>query len=111
MNFWYMMNNVLLASLNRGQFIAAAVFFIVLVAIVKMPSEDVAKLAMSVKQDIRDGYLVGYIWALFSTVAWYLQVRIQRKMMINELKRMSRERDIAQEKLIGKEHVQSSEDL
>jgi hypothetical protein len=110
-NVWQMLSNVLIASLNKGQFIAGIIFALLLVCILKMPSSDLSRLIFEIKQDFENAHIVGYIWGLFSTVGWYVQLKWQRKITIRELQRMSAERNAYQGKLLGEKYVKSSEDL
>jgi len=106
-----MCSNVLVASLNKGQFIAAIIFVLLLVCIIRMPSNDVSKLIFDIKQDFENGSIVGYAWAFFSTIGWYIQSKWQRKLMTNELRRISAERNELQTKIIGEKYIKSSEEL
>ena len=66
---------------------------------------------VDIKQDFENGSIVGYAWAFFSTIGWYIQSKWQRKLMTNELRRISAERNELQTKIIGEKYIKSSEEL
>lgn len=109
MNFWNMTNNILLASLNRGQFIPASVFIIVLVGIMRMPEGDVTRFLYEVLADLKNGALLGYIWGGLVTYLWFKGTKALRKQNVTEMKRIVEERNHYQAKQIGEHNVKSSE--
>lgn len=108
MNFWQFINNVLIASLSKGQFIPACIFFLLLLALVRMPEGDVSKLLFEIEKDLKEGYLIGFSLDIFLVIGWYVHLRKQRKDFGKEIDRISQERDAYQEKLNGEAFTKSS---
>jgi len=106
-----MVSNVLIASMNKGQFPPACVFILLLVMILKMPPADVSILMNEILQHLKNGYYLGYAWGVITTFLWYRHLRWQRRTTNDEVKRISEERNMFQAKQLGGKNVTSSEEL
>lgn len=104
-----MVRDVLVASLNRGQFPVALVAGLFAMMLYKMPGQDVTSLLFRVTDDLKSGYLGGYVMSVFLAGGWFLHVKWQRREITQEMERIGREKTILQEKLVGK-HLPSSEE-
>lgn len=93
--------NVLIASLARGQFPVAIAGLVAVVIIWKMPSGDVSKLAFGVLDSLIQGQLLGYAMMVMAVAGWFTHVRWQRRMLDREMRRVSAERNRIQEAKVG----------
>jgi hypothetical protein len=93
--------DVLIASMNKGQFPIAIVSFIIILLIIKMPAADVSKLVFSILDELENGKIMG--WFLFGTsvLSWFAHARWQRKQFTYEIDRLSVERNKAQQRNFG----------
>jgi hypothetical protein len=101
--------DVLVASINKGQFPLAVVGGLIALLIFKMPPSDVSKLVFDMLDMLHRGELVGYILSFFGFGGWYTHAKWQRKMMADEVLRMSEARTAAQGLSVGKALLKSSE--
>ena len=106
--FWTMVRDVLTSSMSKGLFLPALLGVIVLVARLKMPADDVSRLAFDVLLALRRGELVGYVLFVIVLIAWPIHSRYQRRLCGREVKRTSDERTKIQEQAIGQK-LESSE--
>lgn len=106
--FWHMVRDVLVASLNKGQFLPACAFVLFLVIILRMPGEDVSRLAFRLVDDLENYSLLGYASAVVVLALWMIHARFQRRVAAGELKRVAKERTRLQEGAIGQQ-LQSSD--
>src|SRR5262249_52330955 len=97
--------DVLIASINKGQFPLAILGLVVLALIWKTPEEIVGSLVMDLFT--RAEYW-GYPLAVVGFGGWFVHARKQRQMIAGELDRISGERNKAQQATLGK-RVKSSE--
>jgi hypothetical protein len=97
LNFWAMMNNVIISALVKGQLLPVLLFFIIIVIILKMPFADVSRLAFSILADLEKGWLLGYVLSAGAIGGWQWQVRWQRRKYETRLRDMAKARDEAQE--------------
>jgi hypothetical protein len=106
-NWAQMVRDVLIASMNKGQFPIAIISFIVVLLIIKMPPEDVSELVFSIRDELVKGTVAG--WFLFgvSIIGWFAHARWQRKQMTREIDRLSIERNKVQQKNLGSHMVSS----
>ena len=102
-----MIRDVLVASINRGQLPQATAAIVVIVIVVKMPSDDVSKLASSAISKLVDGSLAGWAIAALAIIGWAWHARRQRRWWNTEMDRVSRERTKYQ-KIALKEKLGSS---
>ena len=106
-NFWEMIRDVLIASFNKGQFPAVVVALILLACVLKMPPADVSKFAFEVLKELKEYHLVGDFLSVALIFAWFLHAKFQRRYHLNEIKRISEERNRLQSDKAGVK-VQSS---
>jgi len=107
-NFWIMLQNVAIASMNKGQFpvfLGAVVF---LVMIFRMPSGDVSKLMFNIFEELKVHAYLGYILTFISLISWFIHSRTQRRWFAGEMERLSEERNKLQNRLLGGS-IESSE--
>ncbi|MEO7509326.1 MAG: hypothetical protein ABIZ95_18920 [Pyrinomonadaceae bacterium] len=95
-NFWAMMQNVIIASLSKGQLLPVLLFFLLLVLILRMPAQDVKGFFDSVITGLVNMSLGGYVMFLGSLGGWFIHSRFQRRFYESELKRLAPERDSRQ---------------
>lgn len=104
-----MLQSVLLASIERGQFVIAVLGIVAVVMLLKMPSSDVGQLAFKLLEVVQQRAVLGYVLAALMLVGWVFHVRHLRRQLEMELRRVSTERNAAQAKCLGK-RIRSSED-
>jgi hypothetical protein len=97
--------DVLIASLNKGQFPLALLALIILALIWKLPAEDVSALVFMTFNKLE---YWGYPLSVVAFGGWFFHARRQRQLIVAELERISHERDKIQEKTLGG-RVKSSE--
>jgi hypothetical protein len=108
-NLFRMLRDVLVQSMSKGQLPVAGMILLAIVAVLKMPGEDVGKLATRVVDLLVAGSLLGWALAIVFSLGWFVHAKRQRRVIVKEIERLSDERDRWQRKFIdGK--VLSSED-
>lgn len=95
---WQMVRDVLVASMNKGQFPVALVAIVVCLIIWKMPPQDVSRLAFDIVDGFKTWYLGGWILSPVVVFGWFFHSRWQRKFFTQEINRISAERNKWQEK-------------
>jgi hypothetical protein len=108
MSWAQVVRDVLVASMNKGQFPLAIVALIVLTLIIKLPPEDVSRLVFAIIDLMQRGYFVGYAGFLLATGGWFFHAKWQRRIIQNEIDRLSAERTSVQEGKLGNK-IKSSE--
>jgi hypothetical protein len=99
--------DVLIASMNKGQFPLALLVLVILAFLFKMPPDDVSRLAFELFQNIVNGKLLGYILGGGATIGWLGHSKWQRRVLSAEIERISLERNDLQMKLLG-DNIRSS---
>lgn len=101
-NFWGMVENVLIQSINKGQLPLAGLILIIMFIILRLPEEKVYDL---VKQlfNLATVYKVGgWIFFGISIFGWIFSAKSMRRRHTLEIRRLSNERTKLQEKLLNK---------
>jgi hypothetical protein len=106
--FWEFLRDVLIASMNKGQFPATLIAMVVLSLIWRMPPVDVGKLVFRLLDVAEEEHLVAYVVSVVSLLGWFFHARYQRKLITQEMQRISSERNQLQARELGK-RVKSSE--
>lgn len=107
--FWQMVRDVLIASMNKGQFPFAAFAVIIITMIIKMPSEDVSKFAFKLASIFELHQIMGYILAGVLLIGWFIHSKFQRRIITVEMARIANQRDKLQADKLGENLVESSE--
>ena len=84
-----MMNNVIIASLSKGQLLPVLLFFAYVLMILKMESSEVSRLMFAILSDLENGSLLGYLLLPAVTAGWYFHARWQRRGFEAEMRRMA----------------------
>ncbi len=107
--FWHMWRDVLVTAMNKGQFPLALLGLILIVILIKLPSETISKLTSRLYGDLKNLSLVGYVMWVLTMAAWYAHARLLRRTYAMELSRLSAERTRLQDRQLG-DLMSSSED-
>jgi hypothetical protein len=99
--FWHMVRDVLIASMNKGQFPLALFGMILVVLIWSMPPADVSLLVFQVIDDLKRGYLFGYALAAGTASGWFVHAKFQRRVITEEMRRIGNERSSLQKRELG----------
>jgi hypothetical protein len=103
---WRSITSVLIASMNKGLFVPACIFFLVLVMLLKTPSDYFPTLWKS----FADYAQWGYILAAAAVTGWAINVRYLRRIHHNEISRMGTEKRLLQEQQHGHPMTTSNQD-
>jgi hypothetical protein len=104
---WHAIRDIIVASINKGQFLVAILGGVLLVTAWRMPAEQLPELAKRTLELLVKGKLLG--WALFVVVsaAWAILGQVGRNAHRKEVKRIGAEKSKAQSRVQGKD-VKSS---
>jgi hypothetical protein len=103
---WKTIGAVLIASMNKGLFVPACLFFLVLVMLLRTPQEFYPTLWIA----LADYHQWGYIVALIAVCGWGMNVRYLRRIHHNEIARISGEKKQLQEERAGRLMKSSDEE-
>jgi hypothetical protein len=106
--FWHMLRDVLVKSIDKGQFLVAVLALIVIFWLWKMPSEDASRLAFDVLNKFSNGSLIGYGLTGIVSIMWFLHAKHLRRKGEEELKRVTGVRTKLQKKELGDKVVSST---
>ena len=90
--------NVLMASINKGQLPVLLVGVILLVLIIKIPSQEAASIFYKTIDALEHYHILGWIFSFVLTLLWFFNSKRVRRVHANEMKRIAEE----------KTHLQSS---
>ncbi len=107
-NMWGMLSEVLVASMNKGQFPLAGLLLLFIVIVCRMPSADVSKLAFQILEYVANGAILGYLLSGLFGFGWFFHARWQRRVIANEMERVGREKSLLQTKVLSIE-IESSQ--
>jgi uncharacterized membrane protein len=95
---WRAISTVLVAAMNKGLFVPACIFFLVLVMLLKTPSDYFPTLWKA----LGDYKEWGYILAILALTGWGMNVRYLRRVHHNEMSRVTTEKTKLQEEIAGR---------
>lgn len=100
-NFWAMIQNVLIAAMNKGQLPAAALSLLLIILLLKTPSSDISALSREILLLLKSLHLLGWTLTVVLAGGWYWNSKNLRRMHANEMSRMSVEKKQLQSKATG----------
>lgn len=101
-NFWGMIQNILITSINKGQLLGAAVAIILIILVLKYPSDEIPELVDKLLNISEFNSVLGWVVSGISTLGGFLITRWQRRIHTKEIKRISQEKKALQAKLTEK---------
>lgn len=100
-NFWGMMRDVLIHSLNKGQFLIGLIGFCIIIMILKMSQERTEEFIFELLSMVKSIYYVGWTLTFICILGWYSSSRRLRKIHTSEMRRISQEKKSIQENSLG----------
>jgi hypothetical protein len=107
-NIWGMLRDIGVSSLNKGQFPIAIAGAIIIILIIKMPSEDASKLIFDLLGLLLSTHIIGWILAFVLSIGWFLHVKSNRRIHTEEMRRVTDEKNRLQETLLNKKLTSSN---
>jgi len=95
----YPIRDVLLSSLEKGQFIIASLLLLIGMFIWRLPSNELSKVFDSLFSRIENNWLWGWILFVICIFSWYVHYRFNTKTFIKEINRINKEKDSYQRRL------------
>lgn len=89
MTFFQMLRDVLVASLNRGQFPMAVIGLIAVIAICRMPAADLSRLVFRLLDAAEAHAYGGYVLTVTIALAWAIHSMRLRREFTAEIKRLN----------------------
>lgn len=98
-NIWGMIQNIMIAGMNKGQLLASIFGIVIIILIVKIPNSEIVPFIGKVANGFGETKYVG--WFLFSVTAiiTYYQNKKLRRSFSEELNRITEEKKRLQEKI------------
>lgn len=97
-----MIRDVLVASLNKGQFPLALVFVIFIIIFCRLPEADLSKFVFDFWNKCERFYVIGWILFGVTLFGWYFNTRYIRKNHAQEMHRIAEEKKYLQEQLTNR---------
>jgi len=98
--------DILVASLNKGQFPIAFALVIFGIIFWRMPEQELSKFVFNLLDRFENNYILGWFFFLLSLFGWYFHNRYVVKIHCNEMDRISNEKIELQNKLLEIVHKQ-----
>lgn len=93
--------DIVVRSIDRGQFLFVALWLMGMVILIKMPGEDVSKMMNAILERLERGELFAYVVNLLVLGGWYFHARWMRKQAAHEFDRIGTEKSRLQDQLTG----------
>ena len=107
--FFHMIRDVLVASINKGQFLVALVGAIVFLFIWRIPAQDLTLLAREIGAGLQEWSVIGWLLFALVSLSWCVFAIRSRRIYRAEIRRVSAEKSDLQKKLLGTDAPSSRE--
>jgi len=101
-NFWGMIRDIFVTSMNKGQFPVMMFCIIIIILVIKLPSDEAYKLLHEVLMLLEKWHILGWILSLLLLLGWLFNARRQRRINSDEMDRVSNTKRDMQSKLLNK---------
>jgi hypothetical protein len=105
---WHMMRDVLVASLNKGQFPIAILGLIIVIWLIRLPADELSILTHNTFVLFKTYYFGGYIASVSLALGWFFHSKRQRRLHTEEVTRLSSQRTDWQQKALENKKLPSS---
>lgn len=102
MNFWAMINSVLIHSMNKGQLPAAAIAIILIVLALRCPADQIPIILQHIWGALKSAAGVSYTINVVVIIGAAVGFKSMRKRVSDELDRIGQEKTNLQEQLAGR---------
>lgn len=103
-----MMRDVLVASMNKGQFPLALFAIFMLVWLWRLPQEVLSELTLRALTSAGIYHVGGYVMTILLALGWFFHSKHQRRSTTAEISRLSTERSDLQQQLLDLKALPSS---
>lgn len=100
--FWTMVRDVLIYSMDKGVTHLIIIGALLVILLLKVPPEYIPDLIDRIVKNLANKYFLGYTLWIVSVGGWYLNVRFVLRYKNEEIDRLSAQRNLYQQKCIGK---------
>jgi hypothetical protein len=100
-NFWGMLQNVLIGSMNKGQLPFATISLILIILVIKYPSDKIPEFTQDLFNISTFNSIFGWCIGIITTFSGYYINKRQRREHTTEVRRLSNEKKKLQEKING----------
>ena len=107
-NLWGMIQNVLIASLNKGQFLLGIIGLGFIIMIVKLSPADTKIFLDSLLEAAGSWKYAGWMLGIFSTAGWFFGTKRLRTLHTKEINRISEEKKNLQQSKLNNKRLSSS---
>lgn len=107
-NFWGMIQNIFIGSMNKGQLLPAVLGLGFIIYILKIPSRSVVSVGEDFGKALRDTFILGWFLLFVSVAGWYWHTKRMRKKHTEEIKRISDEKTRLQQRLNKSKKLKTS---
>lgn len=109
-NLWGMIENVLIASMAKGQLLLTGAIIIIIIFIAKLPADKLYTLSNDILLALKNHSTTGYVLFGFILLIWLSHSKYQRRVYYRECRRLANERDKWQRACLG-DKIKSSTEL
>lgn len=104
-NFWGMIRDIAIVSINKGQFPLAIAAAVIMIILLKLPSEDVSKLIFRVFDNFNLTNWGGWLLSFILTLVWYINIKTLRNNHLKEIDRIDKEKENLEQLLMAEKTI------
>jgi len=101
-NFYGMLRDIVIGSMNKGLFLPTALLLIILTLLLKLDSDQSYNILLKILEAFKRFQIVGWVLSFLFLYLWFNNTKRLRSIHNSEMYRVSAEKKDLQEKLLGK---------
>lgn len=100
-NGWGMIRDIIIASMNKGQFLVAGVWLLLLILFLKLSPNQAYAVVRKFGKLLVNGQIAGWVLLWIVVIAWLFHSKYQRRNFTREMKRIAQEKKDIQQTQLG----------
>lgn len=105
---WQALRDIFREAIVRGQLPALGVLLVLVIVAARLDPKDLSEIVKEVVHHALYLHLLGWLLWLLTVILWFYSARRERKFLMDEVRRLAKERTEWQRMALGKEEVKSS---
>lgn len=101
-NFWGMIQGIFIAAINKGQLLLLGAMFILMILIIKLPSNEASNILHELIRLIESYHILGWLFSVLLLISLVYTGKRLRRSHSTEISRLSEEKKKLQELLFNK---------
>ena len=105
---WQALRDIFREAIVRGQLPVLGALLVAVIIAIKLEPKDLSEIVQEALRHLLYLHLLGWLLWVLTVIVWFFSARHERKFLMDEIRRLAKERTEWQRMALGKGEVRSS---